>query len=534
MKPSSPTSLVQLCFRLLLGVSATALAVRSVEGSFSPLNAESFLAISFVILIWLRSHSEALQKQSGACLLSGRDAAVVALIAACIVISFAGTLHSPLIFDDYTHIDDMTHATWRGLIASFTIPNRRIFFRPVGFVLYWLDYKWAGNAPFRWHLSSLAVHALNSGLMYVLLRQFRMARLAAGVGALVFALQASRAEAVCWTDARFDLLSTFFVILCLILLNRYLDTNRVWLFLLSILWCTLAIFTKEATFCLPLLVLCLIPFRDRQFRSRLIQAAIMLSAVCVAGFAYRWWVLEGFGGYAVVNQRPVLADFNFLRISKALFFRLWALLYFPINWSVEPGWLLRIGIVAIVATMAAFCLISSANRSRLVAAVAFVIASALPVAHLLLIGADMNGSRLLYLPVAGVALIWGVLFDGPQSLRAKLLLGAGLLLFQAAALQHNLQMWRTVPVLARNACTSIGTELARDPRPVEVRNLPIKHQGVYFLANGFPQCVALNSGQDAGRIRIDREPYPPVDRAVRRLFKWDDESQSFKEIMGSN
>ena len=59
---------------------------------------------------------------------------VVALIAACIVISFAGTLHSPLIFDDYTHIDDMTHATWRGLIASFTIPNRRIFFRPVGFV----------------------------------------------------------------------------------------------------------------------------------------------------------------------------------------------------------------------------------------------------------------------------------------------------------------------------------------------------------------------------------------------------------------
>ena len=59
------------------------------------------------------------------------------------------------------------------------------------------------------------------------------------------------------------------------------------------------------------------------------------------------------------------------------------------------------------------------------------------------------------------------------------LLGAGLLLFQAAALQHNLQMWRTVPVLARNACTSIGTELARDPRPVEVRNLPIKHQGVW-------------------------------------------------------
>ena len=67
-----------------------------------------------------------------------------------------------------------------------------------------------------------------------------------------------------------------------------------------------------------------------------------------------------------------------------------------------------------------------------------------------------------------------------------------------------------------------------------MRNLPIKHQGVYFLANGFPQCVAFNSSQDAGRIRVDREPYPPADRSVRRLFKWDDESQSFKEITGSN
>ena len=49
-----------------------------------------------------------------------------------------------------------------------------------------------------------------------------------------------------------------------------------------------------------------------------------------------------------------------------------------------------------------------------------------------------------------------------------------------------------------------------------MRNLPIKRQGIYFLANGFPQCVAFNSGQDAGRIRVDREPYPPVDRAVGR------------------
>jgi len=364
VKLSSPASLVQCFFRLLLGGSAAAFAVRSVGGSFSPLNAESLIAISFVIVIWLRSHSEALQEQSGVSLLSGRDAAVVALIAACTMISFAGTLHSPLIFDDYTHIDDMAHATWRGLLASFTIPSRRIFFRPVGFISYWLDYKWAGHDPFRWHLTSLAVHAVNSGLIYVLLRQLRMARLAAGVGALVFALHASRAEAVCWTDARFDLLSTLFVILCLVLLNCYLDTNRAWLFLLSILSCALAIFAKEAAFCVPLLVLCLIPFRDTQFRPRLIRAAIVMSVVCIAGFAYRWWVLEGFGGYAVVNQRPVLADFNFLRITKALFFRLWALLYFPINWSVEPGWLLRIGIVAMVGTMAAFCMISSANRSR--------------------------------------------------------------------------------------------------------------------------------------------------------------------------
>ncbi len=45
----------------------------------------------------------------------------------------------------------------------------------------------------------------------------------------------------------------------------------------------------------------------------------------------------------------------------------------------------------------------------LLAAIVLEIIAALPVEHLLLMGADLAGARVLYLPVLGLALFWGVL-----------------------------------------------------------------------------------------------------------------------------
>jgi dolichyl-phosphate-mannose-protein mannosyltransferase len=532
--PARANFLAQLVLSAILAAAGVILVVRTLSGPASTwsekalLNAESFFGVAFFILAWLRTkpgNHEAGDPRP----YSRTDIAAMALVGAAAAFSFAGALGAPLLFDDYTHIYDVSNEPWRRVFAWFTTPSHAVFFRPIGFLSYWLDYKWAGRGPFRWHLWSLCAHIVNCWLVYALVRQLRFGRVASTMSAAIFAIHGTRPEPVCWTDARFDLLSTTFVVLTLILLNRYLDTRRRAFLLVAMLSTALAILTKESAFCLPFLVLCLIPFREKSDRAGVIRASLALFAVCVAGFIYRWWMVGGIGGYRTPGGTLMIADLNPLRIAKVLLFRLWGILSFPINWSVEPSWWLNLALIAILFTSAGVCVFPGKKRTQLAAALGIVFVAALPVEHLLLMGADLNGARLLYLPVLGLAIFWGLVFETQRSTRLNVVFAAGLLFFHAAALEHNLKMWREVPVLARNVCEDLGRELARDPRPVFVRGLPYKLSGVYFLANGFPQCVLFHSGQEPGRIHFEPLEQPSANENVRR-FAWNEQSLKLEEV----
>jgi hypothetical protein len=66
--------------------------------------------------------------------------------------------------------------------------------------------------------------------------------------------------------------------------------------------------------------------------------------------------------------------------------------------------------------------------------------------------ADLAGSRVLYLPMIGVAFFWAVLIQSCERAPVPLLLTIGLLMFQVGALLHNLSTWRQAAFLAQNTC----------------------------------------------------------------------------------
>ena len=515
---------LSLCALLVFGGPGGPLAGRS------PLNIEGIAAVSFLLLSLCRpAHAGAADAGARLQAWSRRDFLLMGSIGGCALLFFARNLDAPLVFDDYRHIYDVSNESWRGVLRWFTSPSHAAFFRPIGFVSYFVDCLWAGRDPLRWHVTGFVVHAVNCMLAYLFGRQLRVSRGAAAVAGLMFAIHASRPEAVGWTDARFDVLATCFVLISLTLLNRFFDTGRQWPFGLAMLAAVLAILTKEAAYCLPLLVVCLIPLRERQDRRSVVKAAIALSTVCAVGFVYRWWSLGGVGGYYTVDGRQLNTDFNLLRAGKALIFRLWTQLVFPINWSVDLGISLKIALFALLVAMVAASWFAWPSGRRLVAALGMVLASALPVQQLLLIGSDLNGARLLYLPVLGIALWWGLLMEGLGDRRLRFSIALGVLFFHAIALQHNQRMWREVPALARNACVQVGQELARDPRPIRVRGLPPSLHGVYFIANGFPECVLFNSGQDPRRVRTGDAVRASADDTAR-ILTWNREKLRFDEV----
>jgi hypothetical protein len=525
----------------VLAAASVALLVRTVFGPVdlpwmsirSPLNAEALVSVSFVLLVLSARREFGLrERRLDNCRFGRGDWACAGLVTTATAILFWPNLRSPFVFDDYAHLSQSSQATWRILFEAFARDpgGHGLFFRPVTFISHWLDYQWAGLEPARWHAWNLTVHAANSCLIYVLTRRLGMARAAALFAGLVFALHGSRAETVSWTDARSDLLATFFVLCVLLLVQEISRTGRR-VFYIPLLVCgVLAVCTKESAFCVPLLSLSLLPLYSAEQRRRILSTSLALASICAVLFAYRWWALGGIGGYMDPAGLRTIWQSSPAHSFKALFFRMWAFLFFPLNWSVPLPWILRVSAGAFLGALVVSA--RRAARSRgLLAGVAFVFAAALPVQHLLLLSPDLAGARYLYLPVAGLAIFWAALIDGCAYSRS-LGLAALLLTFNTAALRHNLAPWRTVPASAQAVCLQAGRLLRDDPRPIVVSGLPYKKQGVYFLSNGFPQCVAINSGEDMGRIEVVAKRVERGPQAARQLV-WDEKQGELVEDSGA-
>lgn len=439
------------------------------------------------------------------------------------------TLDAPLLHDSYAHVAEAATETFSQALAYFTHPSANdLFFRPLGYLSYWLDYRWAGTNATLWHFSNLLLHIANCCLVYLLTRRFGLKPFAAAVAAVIFACHGSRPEVVSWAAARFDLLAAFFILLSLLAFDEYVTTERAsWGFGMTCC-AVLALLSKESAYCLPFLAVAFIPFKDHKYTRTILSGAFLLLAVCAGVFLYRYSVVGGIGGYRTAAGKPALFQFNLLLSLKGLLFRQWGFLFFPINWSADIGVWIKVALVLMLAVMLGFMIWSNAKRELLIAAIVVELLAVLPVHHLLLMRADEAGARVLYLPVLGLALLWGLLVQNCENRRMQMLLAAGLLAFQVVVLCHNLLIWRGVAFLSQRTCRAIGVELAKDPRPIVVRALPVTWHGVFFLRNGFPQCAAMNSHQPAGRVSLEAEGTPPSNSA--RLFSWCDRTERLEEM----
>ncbi len=516
------------------GIFALLLLARTVFGEWttpflkirSPLNAESLVAVSFLLLVLLRAQLEqpAPPIQSKSVNTNRQTAAVLSMLLLLCVAVFYRSLGKPLLFDDYGHVAFVSQTNWREILAAFYRPHADIFFRPIGFLSYFIDFHWAHLDPFRWHLWSLAIHALNCALVYILARQLEFSPLSSAAAAAVFAIHGTRAETVCWTDARFDLLSTLFVLLSLISLEQYVRKMTRWWLAGSYLSTVLAICTKEAAFALPLMLIVMSMFHVGERHRRLLRAAPGIFVVAAVGFIYRLWMIQGIGGYQT-NGHPNVFVFNVIRLAKGLFWRLWALAFFPINWSSRANVLLALLMALFLVLLAVIAAGPRVNKKRLLATLLLVLAASFPVEHLLLIGSDLAGARILYLPMLGIALFWAVVCETYLDRKYfAYAIPAVVLCFNLAFLEANITIWTQVAEAARSACQAFGRQIANVPGAVEVIGVPFKYRGVYFLTNGFADCVQFNSVVPASRVITGAgSKAPPY------TYRWNKETRRFDQ-----
>jgi hypothetical protein len=253
----------------------------------------------------------------------------------------------------------------------------------------------------------------------------------------------------------------------------------------------LAFISKESSYTLPLVLVVFLAVNGGLKTRRGWYALAPFFAFAAGMLAWRWMLFGGIGGYLNAAGQPQAMSPGLLPVLKIFAMRLWAVLFFPINWSQQPGVLF--GIFAVLYIVALLWLFRSPATWRDVfVPIGFLVVLSLPPLTQLLIGPDLQKARYLYLPSVGFCLLLAALAQHLK-MKSQWTVSMAIVVFNLAALLHNMTAWEYASQKARAACrvaASCGVTGAKG------LGLPGSLNGVYFFANGFSECVEMQRKGD--------------------------------------
>ncbi len=437
----------------------------------SPFTLETLFLIAIVTLAWLRPKSEPAVE---APLRWWGLGIVLVFVALC----YARNLHDPFLSDDYIMVR-AGHFSGAELLSTLHRAGGDGSFRPLRLLYLQTVGSGAGTDSFGWHLASLALHLINCALLYILVGKLWRNGALAFVSALLFGVHGSHPEVVVWMAAACDSLAAGFVLAATLAAVRTSERFSYKWLAVALLMTGCGILCKESAYAGPFVMAgFLLPvygWRSAWNNPGVRSSVLGSCGVCAVLVAYRWFLFRGPGGYVdPASGRPMILSMHVATVAKALGVRIWDVLLFPINWDAPVTLWAGLGIV--IGAAALVWSVRVANRTAIFALVAATVLAVLPAIHLASIGQSMLDSRILYLPSIPFAVMVASLVAGRPAGAAALIVASVMIL------EHDLNAWHRVALMAREACIS---------GPADAR-MPATKEGVFFFQNGFAECVALN------------------------------------------
>jgi tetratricopeptide (TPR) repeat protein len=279
-------------------------------------------------------------------------------LVALLVAVYSPALQGDFIWDDDVYISENRllrepGSLWR---IWFTTGFESQYF-PLTITVFHAGYQLWGLNTLGYHLVNVAVHALNSLLVWRLLAHLGV--VGAGVAAAIFALHPVQVETVAWMTELKNVLSTTFYLLAVGAYVRFDDGSRLRWYLLAFALFVLGLLSKTVVCTLPGALLVLRWWRRKPIG--LSEIALLLPFFVVGvgmGLFVAWYETSHIGTIGPEFQLSV-AD-RFLIAGRALWFYL-GKLAFPTSlafsyprWQLDPAdprqwaWLVNAILVALV------------------------------------------------------------------------------------------------------------------------------------------------------------------------------------------
>lgn len=359
----------------------------------------------------------------------GRNELLIAVALA--VITFVA--YWPVIGSGFVNYDDDTYITknehvlrglnWPDVKWAFATASVG-YAHPVTWLTHQLDYQlfgaWAGGH----HLTNLAIHVVNSLLLFFLFWRITRATWQSALVAALFAIHPLHVESVAWVAERKDVLSGLFFLLTLHAYTAYASRKGTWRYLLALSWFVLGILSKPMLVTVPCVLLLfdywplgrMAPQRNKDgsaVRSNI--GGLILEKIPFALIAGAWsivtFVFQKEAG--VVGQQGIAFRLANALVSYTTY--LWntfwpqdlAVLYpYPL---VAP-WGAAMVSAALLILVSVLCVLARKEYPYLIAGWLWYLGMLVPVIGLIQVGAQAHADRYTYLPQIGLcfALSWGM------------------------------------------------------------------------------------------------------------------------------
>ncbi|MHC4077431.1 MAG: ArnT family glycosyltransferase [Planctomycetota bacterium] len=290
--------------------------------------------------------------------------------------------------------------------AQYGLPAVAYFYRPLVTFSWALDGLFGGTDPLVSHLHNVILHGVNATLVALVVHRLMNRGAAVScLAGLIWGLAPAHAGVVAWAAGRTGIYCTFFVLMSLWFMLRWLDARQDTR-LLSFLFFVLALCSKELAIALPGIVM-VVGFcvADKGYRLRAAWRHSWPYLVVLA--LYLWWRYLLFGGIGGYESGTVNLGSALVGLGTWLAWMLNPLLYSGYDFlahhteNQELSWTCWLGFLA--AAIAVFLMFKGKDKGRLAGLGILFLVCALPSYQLWPNTDNLRELRLFYLPGIAVA-----------------------------------------------------------------------------------------------------------------------------------
>jgi tetratricopeptide (TPR) repeat protein len=348
-----------------------------------------------------------------------------------------------------------TNLQWAWTAGLDASDHNTDYWRPLSLISQMADVQFFGLKAGWHHAVNLAIHTINTVILFLVLRSMTGAPVRSAFVAALFAIHPLHVESVAWVSERKDLLCGFFFLLTIGAYTRYARERFRWgNYILVLLLYSLGLLSKPMAVTLPFVLLLLdywpLQRTESVCRSRLLleKVPFFAMALAVAGITTLGWGGVNLGAMAGLPLPWRLGN-AVVAYATYLFQMAWprGLTVFYIHPARNLS-LWSVGLALALLTAITWIVIWQRRRRYLTVGWFWYLGMLIPVIGITQSGAQAHADRFTYLPLIGIflALTWlaadlSSSFKVPTPLTG--FLASLLLVMLMLVAGHQVSFWRT-------------------------------------------------------------------------------------------